>query len=121
VLLPAAFYFLREKQKPPLELLRRHRVPMAVATDLNPGTSPVASLLTVMHMAGILFGLTPEEILMGTTRYAARAMGREDRIGALTPGRDADFCLWDLPAPDIFSYQLGGLKPAARYFKGKRT
>src|SRR5580698_10056670 len=121
VLLPGAFYFLREKQKPPLELLRRHRVPLAVATDLNPGTSPVASLLTAMHMAGILFGLLPEEILMGTTRLAARAMGREDRIGALTPGRDADFCLWDLPAPDIFSYQLGGLAPTARYFKGKRT
>ena len=121
VLLPGAFYFLREKQKPPLELLRRHRVPMAVATDLNPGTSPVASLLTAMHMAGILFGLTSEEILMGATCHAARAMGREDRIGALTPGRDADFCLWDLPAPDIFSYQLGGLAPTARYFKGRRT
>jgi imidazolonepropionase len=121
VLLPGAFYFLREKQKPPVELMRRHRVPLAVATDLNPGTSPVASLLTAMHMAGILFGLLPEEILMGTTRLAARAMGGEDRIGALTPGRDADFCLWDLPAPDIFSYQLGGLAPTARYFKGRRT
>ena len=121
VLLPGAFYFLRETRKPPLELLRRRRVPMAVATDLNPGTSPVASLLMAMHMAGILFGLTPEEILMGVTRHAARAMGREDRIGALMPGRDADFCLWELPAPDIFSYQMGGLKPAARYLKGKRT
>lgn len=121
VLLPGAFYFLREKQQPPLELFRRHQVPMALATDLNPGSSPVASLLTSMHMAGILFGLTPDEILLGVTRHAARALGREDRIGALTPGRDADFCLWALPAPEFMAYQLGGLKPAARYLKGKRT
>ena len=121
VLLPGAFYFLRETRKPPLDLLRKHRVPLAVATDLNPGSSPVASLLAAMHMAGILFGLTPEEILTGVTRHAARAMGREDRIGALTPGRDADFCLWELPAPEFMTYQLGGLKPAARYFRGKRT
>jgi len=121
VLLPGAFYFLKETKKPPVDLFRRHKVPFAVATDLNPGSSPVASLLTAMHMAGILFGLEPAEILPGVTRHAARAMGREDRIGALTPGRDADFCLWDLPAPEFISYQLGGLKPTARYFKGRRT
>lgn len=121
VLLPGAFYFLREKQLPPLDILRRHQVPMAVATDLNPGSSPIVSLLTTMHMAGILFGLTPDEILPGVTRHAARALGREDRIGALVPGRDADFCLWDLPAPELMVYQLGGLRPAARYFKGRRT
>ena len=121
VLLPGAFYFLKEKQLPPVELFRKHAVPLAVATDLNPGSSPVASLLTAMHMAGILFGLAPEEILSGVTRHAARAMGRKDRIGALTPGLDADFCLWKLPAPESMTYQLGGLKPVARYRKGRRT
>ncbi len=121
VLLPAAFYFLKETRKPPIDLLRKHRVPMAVATDLNPGTSPVASLLTAMHMAGILFGLTADEVLAGVTHVAARALGRQGRIGALAPGLDADFCLWDLPAPGFLSYQLGGLKPAQRFFKGKRT
>lgn len=121
VLLPGAFYFLKEKHLPPVALFRQHRVPFAVATDLNPGSSPVASLLIAMHMAGILFGLTPEEILPGVTRHAARSMGREDRIGALKPGHDADFCLWELPAPEYLTYQLGGLKPVARYRKGRRT
>ncbi|HLW73565.1 MAG TPA: imidazolonepropionase [Gammaproteobacteria bacterium] len=121
VLLPAAFYFLRENRKPPLELFRRHRVPMAVATDLNPGSAPVASLLTAMHMAGMLFGLSAVEILEGVTHHAARALGRQGRIGALAPGLEADFCLWDLPAPEFLSYQLGGLKPTQRFFRGKRT
>ena len=121
VLLPAAFYFLRETRKPPIDLLRRHKVPMAVATDLNPGTAPVASLLTALHMAGILFGLDAEELLAGITGNAARALGLEGRIGALAPGMDADFCLWDLPDPGFLSYQLGGLKPTHRFFKGKRT
>ncbi|MGE5624730.1 MAG: imidazolonepropionase [Bacillota bacterium] len=121
VLLPAAFYFLKETRKPPVDLFRKHRVPMAVATDLNPGSAPVASLLAAMHMAGILFGLTPAETLDGVTRHAARALGREGRIGALAPGMQADFCLWDLPAPEFLGYQLGGLKPRLRFFKGKRT
>ena len=121
VLLPAAFYFLKETRKPPVELLRTHKVPMAVATDLNPGTSPVASLLTALHMAGILFGLDADELLAGVTSNAARALGLEGRIGALAPGMDADFCLWDLPAPGFLSYQLGGLRPTHRFFKGKRT
>jgi imidazolonepropionase len=121
VLLPAAFYFLKETRKPPIELLRRYKVPMAVATDLNPGTAPVVSLLTAMHLAGILFGLTAEEVQAGVTTHAARALGREGRIGALAPGADADFCLWDVPAPGFFSYQLGGLKPSLRFFKGKRS
>lgn len=121
VLLPGAFYFLRESRKPPIELLRRHRVPMAVSTDLNPGTSPIASLLTVMHMAALLFGLTPDEILLGVTRHAARALGREQRIGSLAPGRHADFTVWDIPAPEFLLYQLGGLKPAAVFYKGKQT
>ena len=119
VLLPAAFYFLRETRQPPLDLLRKHRVPLAVATDLNPGTSPVPSLHAAMHMAGILFGLSAEEILAGVTGNAARALGLEGRIGALAVGADADFCLWDIPAPDFFSYQLGGIRPVRRFFKGK--
>jgi imidazolonepropionase len=119
VLLPCAFYFLRETRKPPVELLRSSGVPMAVATDLNPGSAPVASLLTAMHMAGILFGLTSAEILAGVTCHAARVLGREDRIGSLTPGTDADFGLWDIPAPEFLSYQLGGVKPLAVFFKGK--
>ena len=121
VLLPAAYYFLKETRKPPIGLLRKHGVPMAVATDLNPGTSPVASLLTALHMAGILFGLSADELLAGVTSNAARALGLEGRIGALAPGMDADFCLWDLPDPGFLSYQLGGLKPTHRFFKGKRT
>jgi imidazolonepropionase len=121
VLLPAAFYFLRETRKPPIELLRKHKVPMAVATDLNPGSAPVASLLGAMHMAGILFGLTPAEILLGVTLHAAGALGRSGKIGGLAPGHHADFSVWDLPAPEFLTYQLGGLKPSALFFKGKRT
>jgi imidazolonepropionase len=94
---------------------------MAVATDLNPGTSPVVSLLAVMHMAALMFGLTPDEILLGVTRHAAKALGREDRVGSLAPERHADFTVWDIPAPEFLVYQLGGLKPAAIFFKGKRT
>ena len=81
----------------------------------------MASLLTALHMAGILFGLDADELLAGVTGNAARALGLEGRIGALAPGMDADFCLWDLPAPGFLSYQLGGLKPTQRFFKGKRT
>jgi imidazolonepropionase len=120
VMLPGAFYFLRENHKPPIALFRRHRVPMAVATDLNPGSSPIVSLLAVMHMSAISFGLTSAEILLGVTRNAARALGKADRIGSLTPGRHADFTVWDLPAPEFLVYQLGGLKPDATFFKGKR-
>lgn len=118
VLLPGAFYFLRETQKPPVELLRRHRVPIAIATDLNPGSSPIASLLAIMHMGGILFGLTPEETLLGVTAHAARALGRDD-VGSLRVGTRADFTLWDLPAPEFLCYQLGGLRPEAIYYNGR--
>ncbi len=121
VLLPGAFYFLREARKPPVEWFRRHQVPMAVATDLNPGSSPIVSLLTVMHMGAITFGLTAAEILLGVTRNAAAALGRADKIGSLAPGRHADFTVWDVPAPEFLLYQMGGLKPAAVFFKGKKT
>ncbi|HET6725277.1 MAG TPA: imidazolonepropionase [Gammaproteobacteria bacterium] len=117
VLLPGAFYFLKEERKPPVDLLRRHDVPIALATDLNPGSSPIASLLAIMHMAGIFFGLTPEETLQSVTVNAARALGRDD-IGTLQPGAQANFTLWNLPAPEMLCYQLGGFKPDAVYFEG---
>lgn len=118
VLLPGAFYFLRETRKPPIELFRRHGVPIALATDVNPGSSPIASLLAIMHMAGIFFGLTPEETLQGVTSHAARALGRDD-IGTLQPGTQANFTLWNVPAPEMLCYQLGALKPDAVYLRGR--
>ncbi|HQR41178.1 MAG TPA: imidazolonepropionase, partial [Gemmatales bacterium] len=98
-LLPGAYYFLREKKKPPVEALRDAGVPLAVATDLNPGTSPFASIRLAMNMATVLFGLSPEEALLGTTRHAAKALGREASHGTLTAGKQADFLLWDIEHP----------------------
>ena len=106
VLLPGAFYYLREKQAPPVTLLRAHKVPIAIATDLNPGSSPVNSLLTAMNMACVLFGLTPEEALMGVTANAARALGLKDR-GIIAPGMKADLAIWDSERPGDLSYPLG--------------
>lgn len=106
VLLPGAFYYLREKQAPPVAALRSHGVPMAIATDLNPGSSPVHSLLSTMNMACVLFGLTPEEALLGVTAHAARALGCSDR-GRLAPGLRADLCLWDVARPGDLAYPLG--------------
>ena len=106
VLLPGAFYYLREKQAPPVSLLRAAGVPMAVATDLNPGSSPIHSILAAMNMACVLFGLTPEEALSGTTRNAARALGLSDR-GVLAPGMKADIALWDAERPGDLAYPLG--------------
>jgi imidazolonepropionase len=106
VLLPGAFYYLREKQVPPVGQLRDHHVPIAIATDLNPGSSPVHSLLTTMNMACVLFGLTPEEALLGVTANAARALGLKDR-GTLAPGLRADLVLWDVERPGDLAYPLG--------------
>ena len=106
VLLPGAFYYLREKQAPPVAALRKAGVPMAVATDLNPGTSPVHSILTAMNMACVLFGLTPEEALRGVTDNAAKALGLSDR-GLLTPGMRADIALWNTQRPGDLAYPLG--------------
>jgi len=117
VLLPGAFYFLRESRRPPVALLREHGVAMAVASDLNPGSSPIASLLTCLHMSVLLFGLTPEEALLGVTYNAARALGRED-LGALVPGRRADFTVWEIPEPEFLAYQLGGAGPTAIFING---
>ena len=111
VLLPGAFYYLREKQMPPVAVLRSRNVPIAIATDLNPGSSPVHSLLSTMNMACVLFGLTPEEALTGVTANAARALGLKDR-GMIVPGRKADLVLWDAERPGDLSYPLG-LNPLA--------
>ncbi|MEJ8836403.1 imidazolonepropionase [Ramlibacter sp. AN1133] len=106
VLLPGAFYFLRETRVPPIALLRQHGVPLAVATDCNPGTSPCTSLLLMLNMACTLFRLTPEEAWAGVTRHAARALGLHDR-GALAPGLRADFVLWDAQHPAELCQALG--------------
>lgn len=118
VLLPGAFYFLREKQAPPVDLLRKHGVPMAIATDCNPGTSPCTSLLTMMNMACTLFRLTPEEALAAVTCHAAAALGLDDR-GTLEEGRRADMALWDVPHPTHLSWQIAGLRPRAVFFEGR--
>lgn len=117
VLLPGAFYFIRETKKPPVDLFREHGVPIAIATDINPGTSPIASLLAVMHMSCIFFGLTAEEAVLGVTCNAARALGFDDR-GVLAPGMRADFALWDVPAPEFLLYQLGGLRAEKTFIEG---
>ena len=106
VLLPGAFYMLREVQAPPVEALRRAGVPMAVATDCNPGTSPLCSPLLAMNMACTLFRLTPEEALAGFTRHAARALGLRDR-GVLAPGLRADLALWQVGHPAELAYAMG--------------
>jgi imidazolonepropionase len=106
VLLPGAFYYLKEKQHPPVAALRRHKVPIAVATDLNPGSSPVHSLLATMNMACVLFGLTPEEALRGVTANAARALGFTDR-GVIARGLKADLVLWNAERPGDLAYPLG--------------
>jgi imidazolonepropionase len=106
VLLPGAFYFLRETQVPPVTLLREHKIPMAVATDCNPGSSPCTSILLMLNMACTLFRLTPEEALAGATRNAALALGLPDR-GVLAVGKRADFVLWDVEQPAELSYRLG--------------
>lgn len=111
VLLPAAFFYLRETTLPPVDLLRKHHVPIAVATDCNPGTSPVTSLLSTLAMACTLFRLTPEEALAGVTRNAARALGMQDIIGTLTVGRACDFAVWPVSHPSELCYWIGRLAP----------
>jgi len=107
VLLPAAFYTLRESRPPPIDALRTHGVPMAVASDLNPGTSPLLSLRHALNMACTLFRMTPEEALRGATLHAARALGMTDR-GMLAVGQRADFVIWDIGHPAELCYWIGG-------------
>ncbi|KJY83353.1 imidazolonepropionase [Vibrio galatheae] len=118
-LLPGAFYFLREKQLPPIEMLRHHQVPMAIATDLNPGTSPFADLTMMMNMGCTLFGLTPEETLRGVTNHAAQAIGLGDKIGQIKPGFEADLAIWDVEHPAEFSYFQGAPRLVARLVAGE--
>jgi len=106
VLLPGAFYTLRETQMPPISAFRTQNVPMALATDCNPGSSPLYSLLLAMNMGCTLFRLTPEEALAGVTCHAARALGLEDR-GTLAAGQRADLAVWDVESPAELAYRIG--------------
>ena len=118
VLLPGAYLMLRETTPPPIELFRRHGVAMAVATDCNPGTSPVASMTAALNLACVQFRLTPEEALTGATRHAARALGLQDRIGTIEPGKAADLAVWDIARPAELCYWLGKPLLQARYVDG---
>jgi imidazolonepropionase len=117
VLLPGAFYTLRETQLPPLDLLRQHKVPVALATDCNPGSSPLASLLLTMNMGCTLFRMTPEEALAGVTRVAAKALGFDDR-GTLEAGKRADLAIWNAGHPAELSYRIGFNSLEKRVFGG---
>lgn len=121
VLLPGAFYFLRETKLPPIDLLREHQVLIAISTDFNPGTSPFASLRMVMNMAAVLFRLTPEEIWAGVTRHAAKALGREDAIGQLSAGYQANFVVWNAHDPVEMIYEQGSNPLHQRVYQGKVT
>ncbi|WP_254704016.1 imidazolonepropionase [Roseovarius sp. THAF9] len=118
VLLPGAFYTLHETQKPPVAAFRTHGVPMAVATDWNPGSSPMGSVLLAMNMACTLFGLTPAEALAGTTHHAAQALGLYDR-GEIAPGMRADLAIWDVEEPAELSYRIGVNSLHKRIFGGR--
>jgi len=118
VILPGAFYTLRETQVPPVGLLRRHGVPMAVATDCNPGSSPMTSLTLAMNMACTLFRMTPQEALLGTTAHAARALGLSDR-GRIAAGQRADLAVWDAAHPAELSYRIGATRLHCRITGGR--
>jgi imidazolonepropionase len=107
VILPGAFYFIRETKKPPVDLFRKAGVAMAIATDNNPGTSPLTSLLLTMNMAATLFGMTVTECIAGVTREAARALGLVDEVGTLEPGKWADFAIWNIERPAELVYRMG--------------
>lgn len=117
VLLPGAAHFLRDTTVPPVEAFRAHGVPMAVATDLNPGSSPLLDPLQVLSLACLLFRLTPEEALTGMTRHAARALGLDDRVGSLEEGKEADVVLWNVDHPAELAYWMGG-SPAWAVVRG---
>jgi imidazolonepropionase len=117
VLLPGAFYALQEKKKPPVALLRKHKVPIAIATDCNPGTSPLLSPTLAMNMACTLFGLTPDEAIAGMTLNAARALGLAHSIGSIAAGKQADLCVWRIESLAELGYWIG-LGPERRIFNG---
>jgi imidazolonepropionase len=119
VLLPGAFYFLRETCVPPIGLLRTHGVHMALATDCNPGTSPLTSLLLVMNMAATLFRMSVEECLVGVTRAAAYALGLGDRTGTLEAGKSCDLAIWNIGHPAELVYHIGFNPLQARIWRGR--
>ncbi|RTG33584.1 amidohydrolase family protein, partial [Serratia marcescens] len=119
VLLPGAYYLLRETQCPPVELFRKHHVAMAIASDANPGTSPALSLRLMINMACTLFRLTPEEALAGVTTHAAKALGLQHSHGTLETGKVADFVHWPLSRPAELAYWLGGQLPCTVIFRGE--
>jgi imidazolonepropionase len=119
VVLPGAYYMLRERQAPAVDLMRQHRLPMAVATDSNPGTSPMTSLLLALNMAATLFGLTVDECLAGATRNAARALGLVGETGTLEAGKWADLAIWDIERPAELVYRLGFNPLHARVWRGR--
>ncbi|SKA29825.1 imidazolonepropionase [Consotaella salsifontis] len=118
VLLPGAFYFIHETKKPAVDDMRKAGVPIAIATDNNPGTSPLTSLLLTMNMAATLFGLSVDECLTGVTREAARALGRLGEIGTLEPGKWADLAIWDIEEPAELVYRIGFNPLHGRVWRG---
>jgi imidazolonepropionase len=118
VLLPGAFYALQETRKPPVALLRKHKVPIAIATDCNPGTSPLLSPTLAINMACTLFGLTPEEAVAGITINAARALGLDHSIGSIAAGKQADLCVWNIETLAELGYWIGLPGPERRIFNG---
>ncbi|WNC71725.1 imidazolonepropionase [Thalassotalea psychrophila] len=121
VLLPGAFYFLRETKLPPIEMLRANNVRIAIASDANPGSSPINSIQLMLNMACTLFRLTPTEALAGVTCNAARALGIDDKVGELAVGMNADIAMWDIEQPAELCYQYGVNPLAALYKLGKRV
>ena len=120
-MLPGAYYFLRENQAPPIELLRKHRVPIALATDSNPGSSPLTSLLLTMNMGATLFRLTVDECLAAVTREAARALGLFGQTGSLEAGKRCDLAIWDIERPAELVYRIGFNPLHARVWQGRTT
>jgi len=118
-LLPGAYYFVRETKLPPIDGLRRAGVPIALATDCNPGTSPLTSLLLVMNMGATLFRLTVDECLAGVTRNAARALGLDKDIGTLEAGKSCDLAIWDIKRPAELVYRMGYNPLHARIWSGQ--
>jgi imidazolonepropionase len=119
VVLPGAFYFLRETNLPPIGLMRRHRVPIAIATDCNPGTSPLTSLLLTMNMAATQFRLTVDECIAAVTRNAAQAVGRLGNIGTLEAGKQCDLAIWNVERPAELVYRMGFNPLHARIWRGE--
>ncbi|WP_151704891.1 imidazolonepropionase [Nitrincola alkalilacustris] len=118
-LLPGAFYTLRDTRVPPIDLLRQYQVPMALATDGNPGSSPIFQLSLMLNMACTLFRLTPTEALQGVTSHAARALGLSGQAGTLAIGRQADFCVWDIHSPSELAYAIQPGRLKQRIFQGE--